>query len=223
MKKTITLLLALLCVIALQAQNQKAKKFAVKSGYIEYKLGENATGTKKLWWDDFGKKTRTEEDSKTVTKMFGITDTKIVKSTTIMDGPNYWVVDQVKNDAQKGTTPYYQEGQEMTEDMTEEELKKLSDDILTQMGGQRLPNENYQGYDCEVLELMGTRSWIYKGITLKIKGEIMGVKSLEEMVKFDPGKSVSSSMFKPDPNIEYQDMNKMMQQMMPTFEEEDED
>ncbi len=213
MKNTLILILCLFMAGGLMAQ-QKTHQYLIKSGYVEYALTGSTTGTKKIWWDNYGDLSRTEIDSKSVTKMFGITNEDITKSITIMNGPNYWVVDLEKDKATKGKSPYYDESHQMVDNMTEAEQKKFADDMLASLGGKRLAPESFMGHECEVIEVMGAKSWIYKGITLKSSAEVMGIENYEEATTFEPGKSVPASKFTPDSSKEYRDMSNMMQQMM---------
>ena len=71
-KKSIILVIFMFTVLSCNLFAQaKAQRYAVKSGYIEYKLGGNTSGTKKVWWDDWGNKTRTEEKSTSETVILG--------------------------------------------------------------------------------------------------------------------------------------------------------
>lgn len=53
MKTRLLLLLTAFFTVGLFAQ-QHGKYFFVKSGHIEYALGGNTTGTKSVWFDNYG-------------------------------------------------------------------------------------------------------------------------------------------------------------------------
>jgi hypothetical protein len=58
---------------------------------------------------------------------------------------------------------------------------------------------------------MGSKSWIYKGVALKSTAKIMGIKLDEMFTEFKPDISVPASKFVAPKDIEYKDMQKMMQ------------
>ena len=47
----------------MSAQDQ-LKKYAIKSGHIEYELTGSTTGTKTVWWDNYGDKLFEETKSR---------------------------------------------------------------------------------------------------------------------------------------------------------------
>ena len=50
--------------------------------------------------------------------------------------------------------------------------------MLEEMGGKKIGEEEVLGKTCEVWEIknMGTKIWIWKGITLKTETDMMGMK-----------------------------------------------
>jgi hypothetical protein len=91
--------------------------------------------------------------------------------------------------------------------MTEKEQEEYASQLLEGMGGQRLGTETLGGYKCEVISLMGIKSWIYSGIALKTEGKIMGIETKEMFSEFTPGKAVSASKFTPPANMSYDDLS----------------
>lgn len=200
-----------LATIVVSAQ-QKAQQFGVKSGTVTYELTGNTTGTKTVSWDNYGTKTHTEIKSKTVTKMFGMTSEDEAHTIMVIVEDKYWSADLIDESGTKGTLPYYNEAKDYAESMSEQEQKELADEILNSMGGERLGTESVMGYSCDVISIMGAKSWIYKGIILKSEANIMGITSNELATTFNPNASVSSSKFSPYNGVEYTDLSEMTQQ-----------
>ncbi len=227
-------LLILLVVFSLNLQAQEAKKYAVKSGYVKYELSGNTTGTKELWWDDYGQKTCEVEKSTTTTKMFGIKNTEKKNMCTVLVKDKFWVADYIEGSGTTGTVPFYQEGQDFANSMTEKEQEEFADQILVQMGGEKQGTETLGGYKCDIIKIMGAKSWIYKGISLKIEAKVMGIESNEMFTDFKPNTKVSASKFDPPPGVNFKGMPKQSEMGglgglmsafgdMPSMEEEEDD
>jgi len=217
MKQTI-LFLAGLLIIHIASAQQKTQQYAIKSGYIEYTLSGNTAGTKKIWWDNFGEKSRTETQSETTTKIFGIKNVNKTHTVDILVKDKYWTANLADQTGQKGTLPYYQESRKLVENMTKQEQEDFANQTITALGGERLGTENFMGKTCEVIEVMGAKIWIYKGLSLKSEVKIMGMVSNETAVKFQANQSVSSSKFAPLPNISYESIDQQQQGMFENME-----
>uniref|UniRef100_UPI003217CBEC hypothetical protein n=1 Tax=uncultured Draconibacterium sp. TaxID=1573823 RepID=UPI003217CBEC len=201
------LLIVLLSVFSLNIQAQEAKRYGVKSGFIKYELSGNTKGTKELWWDDYGTKTCELEKSTTTTKIFGIKNTEEKNSCTVVVNDKFWVADYIANQGANGTIPYYNGGQKVVSEMTEKEQQEFADEVLAKMGGQKVGTENLNGYACDIIKLMGIKSWIYKGLVLRVEGKIMGIEANELFVEFKPNSSVSASKFNPPSDVQFEDMS----------------
>lgn len=198
-------LLIIVCTaLCLTSQAQEIKTYAVKSGYVKYQLSGSAVGTRELWWDDYGQKTYTLEESTTTTKIFGIKNTDETHTATLIVKDQFWEADYLNKSGMNGTLPLYNESQAHYGNLSEKEQEEFADDLLRQMGGQKLGTETFNGYTCDLIKLMGIKSWVYKGVTLKTEGKIMGIKINEEMLDFKPNTTVSSSKFTPPSGVEYE-------------------
>lgn len=225
MKQLLVISLSLLLAFQLPAQ-QSAKRYAVKSGKIEYKLTGNTTGTKTVYFDNYGNKHYEHEKSLTVTKMFGVTDRTETDKITIINKDHFWTIDNIENKNYEGDMPYSKYAKEMAEDMTEAEQKKLADDVLRSFGGKRLGTEKVLGFTCEKMSLMGSTIWIYNGISLKTESKVMGIVANEEALAFDENIRVATSKFEAPSGIRFtnvqQQQNSMFQGMdMEMYEEDD--
>ncbi len=210
MKRILVFLAAIVYSTISIAQKQEYKQFAVKSGYIEYELSGNTTGTKKFWWDNYGMKSRTEIKSTTTIKIFGRTSKEEQNSISITDGTTNYTWDLVKGTAYKTSNHEYVDmGKELTKDMTEAELVQMGQDIIDALGGERLGTESILGKTCEVIKVMMAKVWIYKGLPLKSEAKMLGITSLEKAVDFKENITIPKQTFIPDPKIEFQDINEL--------------
>ncbi|HEO98228.1 MAG TPA: hypothetical protein ENO02_02900 [Epsilonproteobacteria bacterium] len=68
--------------------------------------------------------------------------------------------------------------------------------MMQQMGGKKTGMDKVLGYSCEVWELMGTKQCIYKGVSLKVESNVMGMKHTEVATKAEFDISISKDDFK---------------------------
>ena len=211
--KQIILILSCLLMMHIATAQQKVQQYAIKSGYVEYTLTGNTTGTKKIWWDNYGEKSRTETQSKTVTKMFGIKNIDEAHTIEILVKDKYWSANLADQSGNKGTLPFYKASRMLVENMTKKEQEEFANNTIRSLGGERLRSENFMGKTCDVIKVMGSKIWIYKGLTLKSEMKIMGIISNETAVKLQANQSVSSSKFTPLSNINYESTDQQQQAM----------
>ncbi len=210
--------------LTLSGYAQEAKKYAIKSGYLKLQLTGNTVGTKEIWWDDYGQKSAEHEKSTTTTKMFGMKSTEEKDMLTILVKDKYWVVDYTDNSGSTGTIPFYQDAQDFANGMTEQEQEEFSNEVLTQLGGQKVGTEVLNGYKCEVFTLMGSKSWAHKGLILKSEAKILGIANNEMFTEFKPNASVPSSKFTAPSGYDYEDLTAASQNYwsaMGDYEDED--
>ncbi len=200
-----SMLIVMITSASIKAQNtQEVKRYAVKSGYLKLELSGSTTGTRELWWDDYGDKTCEIEESETTVNMFGMKNTEKTHMLTINVGDSFWNVDYQNNEAYKGKIEVYDAAHEFADSMTEEEREEFANQILEGLGGQKQGTETIGGFNCDVFTVMGAKTWIYKGVAIKSTAKIMGVENNETFVDFKPGSSVPSSKFTPPAEYEYQ-------------------
>ncbi len=200
MKRT-SLIIVLLSITLLLNAQQKNHRYAIKSGYVKYELKGNTKGVKELWWDNYGEKMRTLTKATSITKMFGIKNKEEVHKLEIINKNKYYNIDYIEDRKITGDMPYY--GEVINMNMTEEEQKQFADKLLNSMGGERLGNEDVLGYSCEKITALGMTSWVYNGITLKIIGNVLGIKTDEIAVEFKPNMSISTSKFQPPAGVKF--------------------
>ncbi len=210
MKKIIALSIILCFAFQVNAQNQ-AKRFAIKSGTIVLELSGSTTGTKTIYFDNYGDKYHEHEESVTEVKMFGMTDRTKADKITIMNGDQFWTIDNIEDKNMEGKLPYYKSSHEMFANMSEAEQEKMADDMLKSLGGEKLGTEKILGYNCEKISVLGAKSWIYNGIVLKSEVNVMGIVSNEVAVEFEKNPSLSSKLFEAPSGKDFENLDEMRQ------------
>ena len=178
-------------------EQQKLKRYEVKSGEIEYSIKTSGTmmggtvtgnGTEKLLFKEWGALEIVEEKSTTTTKInvFGHQKNEISKVHTLnkLDNGDSYSVDFDAKIIYKNKDM----GMEMTKMFQpNKDAGKVGKNMLEGIGGKKVGNETFLGYDCEIWETMGTKQWIYKGVTLKLEANVMGITTSKEAksVKFN--------------------------------------
>jgi len=206
MKKTVLLLLITTFFVFSIVHAEQPRRYALKSAHIVYELTGNVSGEKQVWFDDYGMKYFEETNETTTIKMMGITNEQKEHKVTIHDGQTIYDIDMITKTGYKGTLPSLETLQDLAEDMTEAEQKQMADDIMNSLGGQKLGTETFLGKSCEVMEIMGVKSWIYNGITLKSEANMMGIVANETATKFEENIKVPASKFEPPQGITYEEM-----------------
>ncbi len=189
-----------------QQQETKLKRYKVKSGIINYKstisgkvMGSTITGsgTESKYFKDYGALELVEEESSqtTVTNVFGnkSTNTTSVHTMNKLDNGDSYNVDfkQKKIYKQKDLA------MELTKQFQPNaDAEKVGKDMFKAIGGEKTGTETYLGYDCEIWEAMGVKQWIYKGVTLKSVGTVMGIITTTEATSVAFNTDVLNSDFK---------------------------
>lgn len=188
-----------------------SQRFAVKSGHITYKLTGNTTGTKEIWWDNYGEKSCTEVNAVTVTRMMGFTSEEKEHKVSVTIEDKEWVANLLDNTGIKAVNPYYNDGKELAESMTEAQKKQLEKQVMDALNGQELGTETVLGRSCKIYSVMGSKSWIYKGVILRSEASIMGISNQEEAISFQENVRVPLTKFRPVEGIEYEDLQAQQQ------------
>lgn len=184
-------------------QNPTLKRYDVKSGMVTYKITINGkvmgstitgSGSEKLYFKNWGATELKEENSTKTTKMnfFGKEKIKTDKTHTINkldNGKSYLV--NFKN------ASIYLRRDPMMELMknTNTDAGNAGKEMLKSVGGKKIGEENFLGYPCEIWDAMGSKQWIYKGVTLKIVSKVMGITTIKEATEAKFNINVSDKHF----------------------------
>ena len=184
--------------------DNKLKRYDVKSGIVHYKttisgktMGGTVkgSGTKDLYFKDWGAVELREEKSKRTTNVnvLGMKQTHTDNVHTINK------LDNGKTYSVNFENKIIYEGDDMAMTMMKQsgtDAGKAGKEMLKSMGGKKIGNEKVLGYNCEVWSIPGGKEWIYKGVVLKIEMEMMGMKTVTEAVSAKFNVSVPDSKFK---------------------------
>jgi hypothetical protein len=200
--KNILIILAI--TIATLTANAQATQtiYQIKSGYVKYELKGNAVGTKELWWDDYGAKTRTETQSTSTTKMFGMTSETKTNSVEIKNGTVLWSIDLNSMTGQESNMEGYLDYSAFDE-MTEAEKEEYAQAMLDSLGGEKLPSEMFLGCMCDVITIWGSKIWTCKNVPLKSETNVMGLTNYETATDFKKNIPVPSSKFEKPEGVEF--------------------
>ena len=199
-----------------EQQDTQLKRYKVKSGIIKYEttisgniMGSTITGsgTESKYFKAYGALELVEEESSqtTVANVFGNKSTNSTSLHTINkldNGDSYNV-----NFKQKKIYKQKNLAMEMTKQFQpNKDAGEVGKNIFKAIGGKQTGTETYKGYDCEIWETMGVQQWIYKGVTLKTVGTLMGITTTTEATNIEFNIDVPDDNFKlPDFPIEVQE------------------
>ena len=213
--KSRTLLLtsiALLTFAASVALRADSGPRELASGMIEYELsttgmGTTMTGTKTEWFADHGRRTATLEKKTTKTDVFGQKSTERTEELSIVDGDTVYTIDLVNKTGTKMDMGALKAmGAAMAgKMMADGALPKNLREFVEKNGGKWLPAESFLGRKCDVYELMGVRSWAYKGQILRTEASIAGVVTKEVAKKFEENVSVPAAKFEVPAGITFEE------------------
>jgi len=183
--KNIKLLAILLITFGLTTLSAETKRYEVKSGIVEYTITHSGdmmgmkmqgSGTAKTAFKEWGNVELHSEDSQTVTMGMKQQDKQMTK---IENGIVY-TVDFDQN-------VIYELSIDALANSENKDLIQTGKEIMISMGGKKIGNEKFMGYDCEVWEMMKVKVWLHKGVMLKSEADIMGIKvtTVANKIAFD--------------------------------------
>lgn len=185
-------------------QENQLKRYDVKSGIVSYKtsmsgnvMGSTITGsgTQSLYFKNWGALELSEEESTqtTTVEIFGNKNVQNTHSHIInkLDNGKSYHADMDKKQIFLRRDPMMEMMKQTNTDAGE-----TGKNILESMGGKKIGEEKFLGYDCEVWDLMGAKQWLHKGIMLKIEMTVMGIKTITEATSAKFNVNVPDKHFK---------------------------
>ena len=209
--KTKSILLVSVFFATTMFAQQQGKYFFVKSGHIEYTLGGNTTGTKTVWFDNYGMSMYTLTESTTTVKILGFKNKTNKKEVEIRKENKIWKINLLEKTGTKmGIEAQTEVGKKMTKAKTDAQLDALERKVITDMGGKIEGYETFLGKNCLKFTWGTTKFLQYKGIPLTSYVSEMGVTYTETATSFDTNITVLASKFELPQNIQFQDIGEMM-------------
>lgn len=186
------------------AQKTNFKRYADKSGRIEYTWSGQISGTEILEWDNWGQKER--RVSKTSMKVFGMTQTTNETHLLIGDMVYSWKADQKEGSKMKN--PFMTEASKEIDDWD-----KFGKEMMKSMGFSKNGTEMIDGKQCDIWEgALNSKMWVYKSYALKTSTKMVGINATQKVKKYEAGKAVSASVFKVPSNIVFKDANSQFEE-----------
>lgn len=211
MKAKLIIFLLIATSVAGYAQ-QQGKYYFVKSGHIEYALGGNTTGTKTVWFDNYGMLSYSLIESTTTVKILGFKNTTKTKELEIRKGNTIWKADLLEKTGIKMSIEAQTEVNiKLTKGKTDAQLNALEQKMVTDIGGKIEGNETFLGCNCLKFSWGTTKHLQYKGIPLKSDVTEMGISYTETATLFESNILVSAAKFVPPADIKFEDMGEMLQ------------
>jgi len=198
-----------------QAQSNKktvSNSFgSFRSVVVKYKtntgvMGSSGEGTKTVWIDDNGQKEATLEESKTEMKIFGRKIVQESRTLNLLIGDWSYSIDlKEKTGTKTNTKEIKAASQVMGAAMIAKNPRLLTMNLkkfVEENGGKYLGTETFLGKICEVVELMGSKQWHYKGLILKSESNMGGAKMTEEAISIEENVAIPAERFKVPAGIE---------------------
>lgn len=213
-----TIFLLFACFILLKGQVDDFKRYSLESGIVEYILSGMQVGTSTLYFDNYGMQEASYENA--VMEMMGIRQE--TESVNYLDG--YWQYnwDKKNNTATKIKNTALANIVENAEDG---DLHEAGLEMLKAMGGEKIGNENILGKPCDIWEVkqMGTKIWVWKGVTLKSVTNMMGFTMIREAKSFEADASVPPEKLSLPEGVEFNEvsMPAQVQDMMNNYNDDD--
>jgi len=206
MKKLSILLSLAIALISCNGNSQnQLKRYNVKSGIIQYKITMNGkvmgstitgSGTESLYFKNWGSLELVEEQSEQITKVkfFGKEKTETTSTHTIVkldNGESYHANFETKQIFLRRDM-----AMDLNKEFAKGDVNKTGMEMLESIGGEKIGNENFLGFDCEVWDINGAKQLMYKGAVLRLEMKTLGITTIKEATsaKFDV--TVADSNFK---------------------------
>ncbi len=179
------------------------KRYGVKQACIEYTVsGDMQSGTEVLYFDNWGAREAKYEMKTTNAGPMKMEENKVA----FLEGAMMYNVNLKDNTGTKMENPMLKgfEGQDMTE---------VGEKMLKQMGGKKIGSERFLGKQCDIWEIkrMGTKSWVWQGVTLKTESNMMGMNI--NIVATKISENFDKSKLQRPKNIDYKDMGDIMKSL----------
>lgn len=199
MKKIIFIILATFISIGIYAQKKSNYKvFPFKSGIIEYQKTGKTKGTTTKYIDEYGYKQADYGES--VTKIFGHKTEE--KEGTIVIGPTVYTINYEENTINKGKNPVYE-----TYANSKGNYDELGKKSMIALGfSDTGTTETILGNKCEIWQGSLGEICVWKGLALRSKTNILGMKMEDVATKISIDVKISKDKFEVPKNLEIQEV-----------------
>jgi len=185
-----TALIAIIGSSLLIAGTNQMKRYDIKSGKIDFKIIKSGNimgmvqtktvGKKRMVFDHFGAREIVEISQVTKETTGGKSKVRKEHTLTYLHEAIVYHVDFQRKVITRMQNPALAMSTVLGGG---ESLQQQGKAMLQKMGGKMIGKDKVLGYSCEVWDLMGVQQCIYRGVTLRVISDIMGIKSTEVATK----------------------------------------
>ena len=172
------------------------KIFGIQSGIIEYEITGSQTGTKKLYFEDWGRKQ--VEYSNTILRVGKYSkQSNLIK---INNGDWQYIIDLDRKIGTKRKNPVIEKLIELKDQIN---YGEFGEQLVFINGGYESGSETINGRKCNVYEFKkkNSKSWIWNWITLKSEINTGGVSITMLAVNIKENVSIPDSVYNLPPNV----------------------
>ncbi len=155
----------------------KVKRYKEKSGIIEMISTGTMSGKETIYFDNWG--WLEAKYTETTIKVAGFTQK--TKQLTLLDGEWTYNIDLNTNKGTKMKTPLFDELNASAKSKGND-LTDTGEEMMKQMGARKVGKGVIAGKNCDIWEIkdMGTKTWVYNGVGLKVETGFAGMKIVQE-------------------------------------------
>jgi len=204
MKRSILLTsLALLLFLPIKAPAQMdvgLRRYRIESGRVEYSLTGSQVGTETIDFDRWGMR----EVQYVKAELTMGEKRREIEQLTIMDGEWMYHIDLTTG---IGTRMPESMLSDLLERSGTTDMVEVSENSMREMGGVKSGTEEVAGRTCDVwtIEKMNTKNWLWKGLSLKMTTDMMGVHTVSTAVRIEEGKPIPPEKLLVPDNVEITD------------------
>ena len=185
-----------------QTDEKNKKRYYIESAIVKYKISGNTKGTEEVFFDKWGEREARFTNALTETTFFGVKNTQKENTLNILDGDISYSIDLDKKTGVKtlnaGVTTMSAMGNGKSP-------RTMGKEMLEQIGGKKIGEEEILGKKCEVWKALGTKLWFWKGIPLKVSSKILGIERTVEAVELKTNVKIDENKFKVPEGIKITD------------------
>jgi hypothetical protein len=172
------------------------KRYGIKSAIVEYTITGSQSGTKTLYFDNWGM--RQAEYTNSVLEI-GNFSKSINILNIVKDDANY-IIDLERKTGTKTKNPVKKLVAEL---QNQKSFGEFGEQILLKAGAMKIGQEEFLDKDCDIYEIKntGTKMWIWKWIPLKTITKLGGVEINSVAKKIEVNVNVPEEKFTPPDNV----------------------
>jgi len=182
------------------ASNSNLRRYGVESGMVKYELSGSQTGTKTIYWDNWGMREATYKESSITAAGVTIDSNEV----SVMDGEWIYNFDPEEKTGTKITNSLLQS---IASNTGNDDLGEVGLQILEATGAKKTGTENVAGKTCDVYTVasLGTETCVWNAVTLKTNSELAGISISEVATEVSTG-SVPADVFEIPSDISFTDV-----------------